>query len=217
MGRLKAEQRTTFRSDNFQSLVDSGTTGISVPDRIFSELAKQVMKNNKCDLRSMKCFGVRAHDFPVIAFKIGGQSFPIRPEDYVFCWDDGNCHVRLQHTSGDKFILGMAFLSAYYSFFDADNLRIGFACPAPNACVGGTWNGDGKYMVMDTSDPILQSTAHFFNFFVVALLLFLFILFFVYDKAIYLLSEICSQDIKGKFQQKQNTQTSNTNTTWLSL
>jgi len=39
-------------------------------------------------------------------------------------------------------------LQAYYTLFDVENLRVGFAC-AGNGCSGGTWHGQGGFMEIE--------------------------------------------------------------------
>ncbi|CAN0424298.1 unnamed protein product, partial [Scytosiphon promiscuus] len=37
---------------------------------------------------------------------------------------------------------------AYYTLFDVENLRVGFACTG-NGCSGGTWHGQGGFMEIE--------------------------------------------------------------------
>ncbi|KAG5192930.1 aspartic peptidase domain-containing protein [Tribonema minus] len=132
------------------AIVDTGTSGIAVPEVIYGDLVAQVTKGLNC--RGTQCIGAKASDFPDLVFSIYPDNvFPLRNEDYVVCTGWGQCLVKLQPSFGGSYwILGDTFLQAYYAVFDVDNLRVGFACEG--TCQGGTWHGKGGLLELEEAE-----------------------------------------------------------------
>lgn len=109
-----------------QAIADSGTSLIMGPSRETNELnialgARQISDgifHFDCD---------KISSYPNVTFTIGGRLFPLQAKDYIFQNDYGFCINGITSGSEDFWLLGDVFLGAYYSVFDVDNLRVGFA------------------------------------------------------------------------------------------
>ena len=128
---------------NCFAIVDSGTSGIAIPEKYFDGAVAAAFSGIKhCSTSELICRHAKAKDFPVLAISLAPDNiYPLLPSDYLTC-TRYECMLRFQKTDGNLWILGDAFIGAYYTFFDANNLRIGFAC-RPQGCSGGDWHGTG--------------------------------------------------------------------------
>lgn len=133
--------------DTCYAIVDSGTSGIAVPDSAYDSLLAAVTSGIAC--KGATCYGAALSDFPTLEFGVApDNSFPLKAADYVSCSRWGECVVKFQVSSGSAYwILGDVFLEAYYTVFDVEHMRVGFACQA--ACEGGDWHGVGGYVEVD--------------------------------------------------------------------
>ncbi|CAB1120014.1 unnamed protein product [Ectocarpus sp. CCAP 1310/34] len=137
-------------SSGCYAIVDTGTSGIAVPEDYFYTLAEQITEASGASCKGTTCYGTKGSDFPDLMFELyPSNRFILRGEDYTVCNRRGLCVVKLQPSfGGDFWILGDVFIEAYYTLFDAENLRVGFACTG-NGCSGGTWHGQGGFMEIE--------------------------------------------------------------------
>ncbi|CAM9217862.1 unnamed protein product [Chrysoparadoxa australica] len=129
------------------AIVDTGTSGIAVPEALFESLCSIITSGLDCT--GQVCHRATVRDFPDLQFHIYPDNvLPLRAEDYVTCNNWGQCIIKMQPSFGGNFwILGDVFIQAYYTLFDVENLRVGFACPGD--CTGGEWHGKGGFVELE--------------------------------------------------------------------
>merc|ERR1712192_253608 len=108
-----------------QLVVDTGTSVIAAPGSSANALIAKIGKvNDDCS---------NAKDLPVITFSINGKDFDLGPDFYVIRQAAGpggkvECALGIQALQGvPMWILGDPFLRKYYTVWDGDNNKVGFA------------------------------------------------------------------------------------------
>ncbi|CAI5727848.1 unnamed protein product [Hyaloperonospora brassicae] len=135
------------------AIVDTGTSFISVPARHFDDVVRAITRD--CDCDGVHCSAVAVNDFPVLRFGIAPDHvLLLQPQDYISCADYGQCTLQLQASSDHCWVLGDVFLKTYYTLFDAEHMRIGFACNS-SVC-RGSGTGD-VFGAATTSDRALRA------------------------------------------------------------
>ncbi|ETL83431.1 hypothetical protein L917_16610 [Phytophthora nicotianae] len=120
------------------AIVDTGTSLISVPAGQYNEVISKITRGLDCD--GIDCDAVAVKDFPVLHFGMEPDNvFLLQPQDYVLCSGWGQCKLQFQSTTDEWWILGDVFIKTYYTLFDAERMRIGFACDG-DVCQGGRGN-----------------------------------------------------------------------------
>jgi cathepsin D len=118
-----------------ESVVDTGTSILVGPPSAMNKLIAKVGKVEQ------DCSNVKS--LPTLTFTFGGHDFPLEPEFYVLRVHDPStgkdqCQLGMQgmNAGAPLWILGDPFLRKYYTVWDADQKRVGFAlakAPAENA------------------------------------------------------------------------------------
>mmetsp|Transcript_81289 Transcript_81289/g.174003 ORF Transcript_81289/g.174003 Transcript_81289/m.174003 type:complete len:435 (+) Transcript_81289:95-1399(+) len=105
-----------------QVAVDTGTSLLAGPSDVVRMLVKKLRVAEDCsNLKSL----------PNLGFVVGGQVLNLTAEDYVSVSDD-SCSIGLMSLDipppkGPLFIFGDPFLRKYYTVYDREHLRVGFA------------------------------------------------------------------------------------------
>jgi hypothetical protein len=113
-----------------QVAVDTGTSQLAGPTDVINELSKRLDVKSDCS---------NYKKLPNLGFVIDEKILNLQPQDYVDKGPDG-CEVSLMALdvpppNGPLFIFGDPFLRKFYSIYDRDQDKVGFAlanqAPAP--------------------------------------------------------------------------------------
>merc|ERR1719401_2255018 len=107
---------------NCQVAVDTGTSQLAGPTDVINDLSQRLQVKPDCS---------NFHKLPMLGFVMGNHVLNLKPTDYVDKGSDG-CEVSLMPLdvpppNGPLFIFGDPFLRKYYTSYDRENRRIGFA------------------------------------------------------------------------------------------
>jgi cathepsin E len=148
-------------SGNATAIVDSGTSLILLPPRVFNATIDAIsthlrlkhganLTRSSAAISGFSCKHCSPQMFPLVAFTIAATTFHLQGADYVRC-DGAFCSPQLDsHTlfrprksspsthedTEQVIVLGAIFLRTHYTNFDAHLRRVGFAC-AQRGCLGG--------------------------------------------------------------------------------
>jgi len=108
-----------------QMIIDTGTDVVTGPPKDVQPLLDKIGKvSEDCS---------NAKSLPLLTFTMGGKDFDLGPDFYVKRSKDASgkltCSLGVQamDVGGPVWILGAPFLRKYYTMWDADNSRVGFA------------------------------------------------------------------------------------------
>lgn len=112
------------------AVIASGSTLIVLPTldshRIHRRLGMRATEDGR---HTIACD--RIDSMPNIILTFGGREFPLTPRDYIVRWH-GECMSAfvaqdIQSPTGPIWVLGSVFLRSYYTVFDMERNRVGFA------------------------------------------------------------------------------------------
>lgn len=145
----------TFDLDTNQAIVDTGTSYILMPANDFEEFKKVIEPGRSCyvdkdntGLFTCQCYTDTHADFPDFHIRLGDNKYYTIPSTSYMQRQNFKCYFKVvpQHLSDSTpfWILGDAFMVNYYTVFDLDNQRIGFA-PSNHVDQVSYW-GDFLYL-----------------------------------------------------------------------
>lgn len=111
------------------ALVDTGSSFIGIPQSIFSSVVGQITKQRSdCTVKNgaIQCYSTSTNGFPDLTFNLDGKLFTLTASDYMISNQLGFMAINIDQ-SVNLFILGDTFIKTFYTVFDQENRRIGFA------------------------------------------------------------------------------------------
>lgn len=113
--------REKFELGNTIGIIDSGATGIAGNNDFVTWASKLITVNSDCSL---------LESLPTITVELTGREFELWPQDYVLVSivaGQSTCTSPFQSIEVDGLVLGTSFLRGFYTHFDFQQSRIGFA------------------------------------------------------------------------------------------
>jgi len=119
----------SYVSGGVNAIVDSGTSLLTAPSEVVAKIAKQL---HAVEVIQGEYFVKCNYDtLPNIDFTIGGKVYSLAPIDYLVPDGDicllGIIGLDIPVPTGPLWILGDIFMRKYYTVFDYDHKRVGFA------------------------------------------------------------------------------------------
>lgn len=111
-------------SSKCATVVDTGTSVLTGPSSVINQLLPKINASADCS---------NLDQLPNLSFSIAGKDFELTPQQYVIKLNAGDGQPTICQTGVQAldqlglWILGDPFLRAYYTAFDRDNNRVGFA------------------------------------------------------------------------------------------
>ena len=119
---------STINSVANLAILDTGTSLLIGPQQDVQAILTRITKGKECYSSSgiMVCSCTKKSDFDSIEFWLQGKRFVIMPEEYILM-DQGQCAMLVASIGVNVWILGDVFLRSYYTVYDMENLKIGYA------------------------------------------------------------------------------------------
>jgi len=124
------EYRNLCADRGCKAIVDSGTSMITGP----TELVNLINGQLGCIISGGECSWLHCPDFstlPDLTFQLAGHSYTLTPKQYIM-ETGGTCMsclmgMDIAEPVGPLWILGDKFMEKFYTVFDYENKRVGFA------------------------------------------------------------------------------------------
>jgi len=110
--------------ENCRVAVDTGTSELAGPSQVVALIREMLGVNSDCS---------NFASLPKLGFAVAGRILSLDPSDYVDQYDDGTyCEASLMELDvpaprGPIFVFGIPFLQKYYTVYDHENSKVGFA------------------------------------------------------------------------------------------
>lgn len=125
----KINVKTTLLCSNCTAIISTGTALITGPTKIVDQLQKAIGAVKDSDgIYHISCDQI--DKVPEITITIDGRNYSLTGRDYIVKTGFNTCFsgiFGLDLKGGSTWILGESFMGKYYSVFDVDNKKVGFA------------------------------------------------------------------------------------------
>ena len=120
----------TVLATSGRAAIDTGTSLIAIPSEVADSINTAIgAQKSFRGMYVVDCDSVSK--LPPIKFRFGGNDFPLTANDYIM-QTPGVCFsvfmgIDVPAPAGPLYIVGDAFLRAWYTVYDMGNDRVGFA------------------------------------------------------------------------------------------
>lgn len=142
-------KRVTFETGSIPGVVDSGTTLLVLPYTILAGILAHIYHNRLPGYQDIRhggeCAILQPSDLQMypalmLTYSNGGEHtllLTVTPEMYFIPFQGQMC-LGMAGTADSVIIIGDVVLQSFYTVFDRENNRVGFAPVNPENCPGGT-------------------------------------------------------------------------------
>ena len=138
------EQNNIFVSPFTKALIESGTSLISVSEKIRDKLYNSLQSEGKgCSLYLgfIICKEKKLSNYPDIVFNLCGNKMTLNPIDYIEIFENFLLiFIQIYTGNEDLIVLGDTFMRKYYTVFDLEGKKIGFALANPGLDKSIIWS-----------------------------------------------------------------------------
>lgn len=120
---IAVDDEKTGLCENCRIAVDTGTSMLAAPSELVPKMQEAMNVKSDCS---------NYDSLPTLGFAVEGKVLHLYPSDYVEKQSGAECRFSLMSLDmppplGPLFVLGIPFLQRYYSAYDFENQRVGFA------------------------------------------------------------------------------------------
>jgi len=130
---MKIDGEEVYSQKNKVVIIDSGTSFNLMPTNDVRDMLKHVessMPGVHCRLDIVPictCVGIDVSAFPDMEYTIDGKKY-FMPKESIMLKSGDACYMKIMHNPTLPFyLLGLIFFQNYYTIFDQENKRLGFA------------------------------------------------------------------------------------------
>jgi hypothetical protein len=109
------------------ALIDTGSSFIGIPKNLFDNFVQRITASRSdCQIKNseLECSSSSLQGLPDLSFKFNGVYFTLKPADYMISNHVGVMSIDVHD---NLFIIGDTFIKTYYTVFDQENRKVGFA------------------------------------------------------------------------------------------